>query len=87
MGESEKELLIEPQSTCFNRADFMSDDFQVDKFVSECKKVAPLSVFKKELDDYLKTVKNALIELINQDYADFVNLSTNLVRNKLKLGY
>lgn len=70
---------MEPQSSCFNRSDFMLDDFQVDKFVAECKKVVPLNVFKKELDDYLKLLKNALIELINQDYADFVNLSTNLV--------
>ena len=79
MTETEKELLVEPQSSCFNRSDFMLDDFQVDKFVAECKKVVPLNVFKKDLDDYLKLLKNALIELINQDYADFVNLSTNLV--------
>ncbi|XP_028395928.1 conserved oligomeric Golgi complex subunit 2-like isoform X2 [Dendronephthya gigantea] len=79
MGESDKEILVEPQSSCFSRNDFMQDDFQVDKFVAECKKIVPLNVFKKELDDYLRLLKNALIELINQDYADFVNLSTNLV--------
>lgn len=79
MIESDKEIFAEPQSSCFNRSDFMSDDFQVDRFVAECKKVVSLNVFKKELDDYLKSLKNALIELINQDYADFVNLSTNLV--------
>ena len=79
MGESDKEILVEPQSSCFTRNDFMQDDFQVDKFVAECKKIVPLNVFKKELDEYLRLLKNALIELINQDYADFVNLSTNLV--------
>jgi hypothetical protein len=72
MGESDKEILVEPQSSCFSRNDFMSDDFQVEKIV-------PLNVFKRELDEYLRLLKNALIELINQDYADFVNLSTNLV--------
>ena len=80
MGESDKEILVEPQSSCFSRSDFMLDDFQVDKFVAECKKIVPLNVFKRELDEYLRLLKNALIELINQDYADFVNLSTNLVR-------
>ncbi|VDN36697.1 unnamed protein product [Dibothriocephalus latus] len=27
---------------------------------------------------YFNILKNSLVELINQDYADFVNLSTNL---------
>jgi hypothetical protein len=85
MGESDKEILVEPQSSCFSRNDFMLDDFQVDKFVAECKKIVPLNVFKKELDEYLRLLKNALIELINQDYADFVNLSTNLVSRSLRV--
>ena len=85
MGESDKEILVEPQSSCFTRNDFMQDDFQVDKFVAECKKIVPLNVFKKELDEYLRLLKNALIELINQDYADFVNLSTNLVGKDLNV--
>lgn len=28
---------------------------------------------------YFNILKNSLVELINRDYADFVNLSTNLV--------
>lgn len=79
MGESEREIMVEPNSSCFTKNDFMQDDFQVDKFVSNCKKIVPLNVFKKQLDDYMRLLKNALIELINQDYADFVNLSTDLV--------
>jgi len=35
------------------------------------------------LEIYFKLLKNAMIELINKDYADFVNLSTNLVRNSV----
>ena len=31
------------------------------------------------LDAYYRTLKSAMVELINKDYADFVNLSSNLV--------
>ena len=30
--------------------------------------------------EYLGDVKAAMVDLINKDYADFVNLSANLVR-------
>ncbi len=39
----------------------------------------PLETLQEDLNIYLKTLQNAMIELINKDYADFVNLSTNLV--------
>ena len=69
----------EPSSAIFSRADFMKESFSVDSFVGSCKGSVPLDALKANLDDYLKSLKHALIELINEDYADFVNLSTNLV--------
>ena len=69
----------EPSSAIFSRADFMKESFSVDSFVGSCKGSVPLEALKANLDDYLKSLKHALIELINEDYADFVNLSTNLV--------
>ncbi|KAJ3117469.1 Conserved oligomeric Golgi complex subunit 2 [Phlyctochytrium bullatum] len=39
----------------------------------------PISRLKTDLASSLGTLKNELIELINRDYADFINLSTNLV--------
>jgi hypothetical protein len=35
--------------------------------------------FRDDLGLYLKVLRSSMIELINEDYADFVNLSTNLV--------
>ena len=40
---------------------------------------ASLDVLRDDLGIYLKVLRSSMIELINQDYADFVNLSTNLV--------
>ena len=78
-GLNEEIVPREPASAVFSRADFMKESFSVDSFVGNCKGSVPLDVLKANLDDYLKSLKHALIELINEDYADFVNLSTNLV--------
>lgn len=38
-----------------------------------------LEELREDLELYYKLLKTAMVELINKDYADFVNLSTNLV--------
>ena len=53
--------------------------FDVDHFVSECRKRVQLEELREDLELYYKLLKTAMVELINKDYADFVNLSTNLV--------
>ncbi|MBN3292335.1 COG2 protein, partial [Polypterus senegalus] len=57
----------------------LKDDFDVDRFVSECRKNVQLEELREHLELYYKLLKTAMVELINKDYADFVNLSTNLV--------
>lgn len=86
MADTHEEIVPrEPTSAVFSRADFMRESFSVDSFVGNCKGSVPLEVLKSNLDEYLKALKHALIELINEDYADFVNLSTNLVSVSLVL--
>ncbi|KAJ8364880.1 hypothetical protein SKAU_G00137110 [Synaphobranchus kaupii] len=68
-----------PDSLCFDKDEFMKDDFDVDHFVSECRKQVQLEELREDLERYYKLLKTAMVELINKDYADFVNLSTNLV--------
>lgn len=82
MAASEGVVVVpsESSSSCFQRDDFMKTSFSVDAFVSTYKGIVSLDILKQDLEEYLKSLKHALIELINQDYADFVNLSTNLVR-------
>ncbi|KAG8123601.1 hypothetical protein E2320_019026 [Naja naja] len=67
-----------PDNLCFDKDEFMKPDFDVDHFVSECRKRVQLEELRDDLELYYKLLKTAMIELINKDYADFVNLSTNL---------
>ncbi|KAM6915800.1 conserved oligomeric Golgi complex subunit 2 [Xenentodon cancila] len=68
-----------PDSLCFDKDVFMKEDFDVDQFVAECRKQVQLEEMREDLELYYKLLKTAMVELINKDYADFVNLSTNLV--------
>lgn len=68
-----------PPALCFNKEHFTKDDFNVDHFVVECRRHVSLEIMRNDLHVYLKILQNAMIELINKDYADFLNLSTNLV--------
>ncbi|KAJ6664626.1 hypothetical protein lerEdw1_006199 [Lerista edwardsae] len=68
-----------PDNLCFDKDEFMKPDFDVDHFVSECRKRVQLEELRDDLELYYKLLKTAMVELINKDYADFVNLSTNLV--------
>ncbi|KAA0717917.1 Conserved oligomeric [Triplophysa tibetana] len=68
-----------PDSLCFDKDEFMKDDFDVDKFVADCRKRVQLEEMREDLEQYYRLLKTAMVELINKDYADFVNLSTNLV--------
>uniref|UniRef100_A0A147BTB0 Conserved oligomeric Golgi complex subunit 2 n=1 Tax=Ixodes ricinus TaxID=34613 RepID=A0A147BTB0_IXORI len=64
---------------CFRKDEFMRSNFCVDTFVSEHRKHAGLEKLRDDLGVHLKFLKSSMIELINKDYADFVNLSANLV--------
>ncbi|XP_051507861.1 conserved oligomeric Golgi complex subunit 2-like [Myxocyprinus asiaticus] len=68
-----------PDSLCFDKDEFMKDDFDVDTFVADCRKRVQLEEMREDLEQYYRLLKTAMVELINKDYADFVNLSTNLV--------
>ena len=71
-----------PPGLCINKGDFLKQDFSVDNFfikVGVREWGAGLDVLRDDLGIYLKVLCFSMIELINQDYGDFVNLSTNLV--------
>uniref|UniRef100_A0A8C8VK45 Conserved oligomeric Golgi complex subunit 2 n=1 Tax=Pelusios castaneus TaxID=367368 RepID=A0A8C8VK45_9SAUR len=68
-----------PERLCFDTDEFIKPDFDVDHFVSDCRRRVQLEELRDDLELYYKLLKTAMVELINKDYADFVNLSTNLV--------
>lgn len=75
------ELPSHSDALCFDEYinDLQDKDFKVDHFISKCRKKVTVECLRKDLDAYYRTLKSAMVELINKDYADFVNLSANLV--------
>lgn len=59
------------------RSVFTANDFDPDRFLSSRRHLG-LERLKMELNSHLKSLKVELVELINRDYQDFINLSTNL---------
>ncbi|XP_012267688.2 conserved oligomeric Golgi complex subunit 2 [Athalia rosae] len=68
-----------PKDLSFNENDFNDSNFSVDLFLQDHRKKASLETMRDDLGVYLKVLRSAMIELINKDYADFVNLSSNLI--------
>ncbi|KAG9471859.1 hypothetical protein GDO78_022507 [Eleutherodactylus coqui] len=79
MERMKMQLPHSPSALCFDKDEFMKDSFDVDHFVSDCRKRVQLEDLRDDLEIYYRLLKTAMVELINKDYADFVNLSTNLV--------
>lgn len=57
----------------------MQENFSVDEFLHKNRNAPSLEQLRDNLGLYLKGLRAAMIDLINEDYADFVNLSANLV--------
>uniref|UniRef100_A0A182JY38 Conserved oligomeric Golgi complex subunit 2 n=1 Tax=Anopheles christyi TaxID=43041 RepID=A0A182JY38_9DIPT len=68
-----------PATLCFDKNEFMKKTFTVDEFLHENRNAGSLEIIRDDLGIYLKVLRSAMIELINQDYADFVDLSANLI--------
>lgn len=66
------------QPLCFHKEVFNSPSFSVDGFIADCRKRVPLESVRNDLRAYGTSLENELVELINKDYTDFVNLSSNL---------
>ncbi|KAF3436861.1 hypothetical protein FNV43_RR19614 [Rhamnella rubrinervis] len=63
----------------FKPALFLSHNFDSESYISELRTFVPFDTLRSELQSHLASLNHELIELINRDYADFVNLSTKLV--------
>lgn len=58
---------------------FLKATFDADAFLSHYKREYSLERLRDDLNIFLKVLEMSMCELINKDYPDFVNLSTNLV--------
>jgi len=68
-----------PAGVSFHKEDFLHEGFNVDGFLARYAGNIGLDILRDDLGMYLQVLRVAMIELINDDYADFVNLSSNLV--------
>lgn len=64
---------------CFDKDEFMKENFDVDYFVFDCRKWVQLEELRDDLEFYYKFFKIVMVEFINKDYVDFVNFLINLV--------
>lgn len=58
----------------------------MDAFVLRYRQQSGLENLRTDLGVYLKVLRSSMIDLINRDYADFVNLSSNLVGLDASIG-
>lgn len=79
---------LTPSSTelCFDKNEFMKTNFSVDEFLHRNRNVPSLELLRDNLGVYLKVLRSSMIDLINEDYADFVSLSANLVGLDQSIG-
>ncbi|KAJ3444142.1 conserved oligomeric golgi complex component [Anaeramoeba flamelloides] len=59
--------------------EFTQKDFNEDEFLKKTRQTRTLLEVQKELEFIQKKLQTSLVTLINNDYADFVNLSSNLI--------
>mmetsp|Transcript_36950 Transcript_36950/g.104270 ORF Transcript_36950/g.104270 Transcript_36950/m.104270 type:complete len:768 (-) Transcript_36950:202-2505(-) len=78
-GEAYDQELDAGLHSWFKPEQFVDPDFNADSYVGDLRGYVPLETLKSELDKHLSFLKNRLVEVINEDYSDFVSLSTKLV--------
>lgn len=70
---------IDSHPLWFKKDSFLSENFDSETYIADLRTFVPFDNLRSELQSHLSSLKHELIELINRDYADFVNLSTKLV--------
>lgn len=58
---------------------FLEPEFRAENYVNDLKRFVPLDTLSDELRSHVAALKNKLVEVVNEDYNDFVSLSTKLV--------
>ena len=55
-----------PAQICFDKSEFMRDDYKVEQFVSDCRRRVPLEKLRDDLEQYFRLLKTAMVDLINK---------------------
>lgn len=65
-------------SYCFDVEAFAQDGFQVATFLEDCRTRSPMETIHQDLKAFQTVLENQLISIINEDYAEFLQLSSKL---------
>ncbi|CAH0477784.1 unnamed protein product [Peronospora belbahrii] len=63
---------------CFDEKAFSVDVFDVTKFLEDCRTRSPLETIYQDLKQFQTALENQLVAIINEDYAEFLQLSSKL---------
>lgn len=74
-----------PAQICFDKSEFMRDDYKVEQFVSDCRRRVPLEKLRDDLEQYFRLLKTAMVDLINKVKFAFSALFLQLFRTMLSL--
>lgn len=74
-----------PSARKIEREAFSVEDFNVDKFLSEYHRYQTLEDMQQQLQKWSKSLEQELVDLINEDYNQFVGLGTSLSEGQPKV--
>uniref|UniRef100_K3WK84 Conserved oligomeric Golgi complex subunit 2 n=1 Tax=Globisporangium ultimum (strain ATCC 200006 / CBS 805.95 / DAOM BR144) TaxID=431595 RepID=K3WK84_GLOUD len=63
---------------CFDVDAFAADEFSVAAFLEDCRTHNPMETVHQDLKDFQTSLENQLVAIINEDYAEFLQLSSKL---------
>ncbi|RLN74968.1 hypothetical protein BBJ28_00009524, partial [Nothophytophthora sp. Chile5] len=63
---------------CFDEEAFSGEEFQVAAFLEECRARSPMETIHQDLKQFQTSLENQLVAIINEDYAEFLQLSSKL---------
>ncbi|ETV95516.1 hypothetical protein, variant 2 [Aphanomyces invadans] len=63
---------------CFEEAAFEADDFHPATFLEECQSRSPIVQVHHDLENFMQSLENQLVAIIDKDYAEFLQLSVKL---------
>ncbi|EEY69412.1 conserved oligomeric Golgi complex subunit, putative [Phytophthora infestans T30-4] len=63
---------------CFDEEDFSGETFEVGTFLEDCRTHSPMETIHQDLKQFQTALENQLVAIINEDYAEFLQLSSKL---------
>ncbi|KAG6590709.1 putative conserved oligomeric Golgi complex subunit [Phytophthora cinnamomi] len=63
---------------CFEEEAFSGEGFEVGAFLEDCRARSPMETIHQDLKQFQTALENQLVAIINEDYAEFLQLSSKL---------